>query len=324
MMKNLMAAVMVTCSAFALTAGAAKAADNCKVGISVYTLNSRFMHALEQAAITKAKELGCAVVSTDAQNDLNKQLGDIEDMISGGVNVLVVDPFNLSGLDAAVHTVAAKGIPVVAMDNTIDAKADVLTMVQSSNIQNGTMVGEWVAKQMKGKPMKIALLSGQQGSGAGLERRDGLLLGIFEEQLREIGGTDFQVVAQAYTDWTATQGLKAMEDILTAHPEINVVLSEADIINLGAMKVLEEKGHKDVLIAAAADGQKEALALIKQGAYGASGSNNPTAVGGTAVEIAVKAFRKELSGQIPRVTLTKAAAITKENIDQFYDPNSIF
>lgn len=322
-MKNLVMALMVGCGALALGAGAAMA-DDCKVGISVYTLNSRFMHALQEAAINKAKEMDCVVVSTDAQNDLNKQIGDIEDMVSGGINVLIVDPYNQSGLNNIVKTVADKGIPVVAMDNTIDSNAEVLTMVQSSNIENGTMVGEWVAKQMKGTPMKIALLSGQQGSGAGQERRDGLLLGIFEEQLRQIGGTDFEIVAHAYTDWTAPQGLDAMEDILTAHPEINVLLSEADIINLGAMKVLAEKGRTDVLIAAAADGQKEAFALIKEGKYGATGSNNPTAVGGTAVEIAVKAYRDELTERVPRVTLTQAAAINKENIDQFYDPNSIF
>ena len=44
---------------------------------------------------------------------------------------------------------------------------------------------------------------------------------------------------------------------------------------LGAIKALEAAGKKDVLVLAAADGQKEALALIKEGKYGATGLNDP-------------------------------------------------
>ncbi len=67
-----------------------------------------------------------------------------------------------------------------------------------------------------------------------------------------------------------------MEDILVAHPQINVLLSENDSMALGAIGAVEEAGKReDILIVAAADGQKEALELIKRREYGATGSNNP-------------------------------------------------
>jgi len=320
-MKKILAGLLMGA---ALVSGSSAFADDCKVGVSVYTLNSRFMAALQQAAIAKAQALGCEVVSTDAQNDLTKQISDVEDLLAGGVNVLVIDPYNQGGLVATVNNAAAQGIPVVVMDNTMDASAKFVTMVQSSNIKNGTLVGEWVAKKMGDTPMKIALLSGQEGSGAGLERRSGLLLGISEEQLRSLGKTNYEIVAQRYTDWTSDAGLRAMEDILTAHPDVNVVLSEADIINFGAMRVLDEKGKNDVLVAAAADGQKEAYAFIKEGKYGATGLNDPTLVANTAVEIAVKAFRKELGDGVQKLTLTEPAAVHAENVDEYYNPDSVF
>lgn len=307
-----------------LLASPSARADDCKVGVSVYTLNSRFMAALQHASIEKAKALGCTVVSTDGQNDLTKQISDVEDMISSGINVLVIDPYNTGGLVNTVNNASAAGIPVVVMDSGIDPKANYLTTVQSSNIQNGTLVGEWVAKKMGSTPMKIAILSGSEGNAAGLERRDGLMMGILEGQLRSLGKTNFEVVAQRYTDWTSDAGLRAMEDILTANPDVNVVLSEADIINFGAMKALDEKGKTDVVLAAAADGQKEAYAFIKEGKYGATGLNDPTLVGNTAVETGVKAYRKELTANIPKITLTQPAAISSENVDKFYNPDSIF
>lgn len=304
--------------------GTAHAAEKCKIGISVYTLNSRFMAALQKAAIEKVKAEGCAVVATDAQNGLMKQVSDIEDMQSANITGLIVDPYNATGLIPTVNAVTKSGIPVVVMDNTVDPSANFLTMVQSSNIQNGTMVGHWVAAYMKGIPMKIALISGQQGSGAGQERRDGLFDGIIEEQLQTQGYTNFQVVAQHYTDWTADQGLSAMEDILQAHPDVNVVLSEADVMNFGAMKALAEKGKKGVLIAAAADAQKEALAMIAAGTYGATGLNSPTLIADTAADIAVKAATHQLKEAPPKLVLTKAIAITKANVAQYYDSNSVF
>ena len=85
-----------------------------------------------------------------------------------------------------------------------------------------------------------------------------------------------------------------MEDLLTAHPDANVVLGENDSMVLGAMKALEAQGKTDVLALAAADGQKEALALIKDGKYGATGLNDPDLVARTAVDIGLKAVKGEL------------------------------
>ena len=61
---------------------------------------------------------------------------------------------------------------------------------------------------------------------------------------------------------------------------------------LGAIKALEAANKKGVLVLAAADGQKEALELIKEGTYGATGLNDPAIVARTAVDIGVKALRR--------------------------------
>ena len=115
-----------------------------------------------------------------------------------------------------------------------------------------------------------------------------------------------------------------MEDLLTAHPDANVVLGENDSMVLGAMKALEAQGKTDVLVLAAADGQKEALALIKEGKYGATGLNDPDLVARTAVDIGLKALNGELAADYPKLHLTTPAVITKDNVDQYYRADSVF
>ena len=305
-------------------AGAANAAD-CKVGISMFTLNAPYYAAQLQAAQDEAKKAGCSVSTSDGQNDMSKQIGDVEDMVSKGVNLLILNPRDPEGLVPAVNAAAKAGVKVVVIDSGLDPKANYVTLVQSSNDRNGFLVGQWIAKKMEGKPMKIALLSGDKGNVVGQERRLGVLRGILEGQLVSDGKAGFEVVAQGWGAWNNDGGLKAMEDILTAHPDINVVLGENDSMVLGARKALEAAGKvNDVLLVAAADGQKEALQMIKDGKYGATGLNDPDLVGRTAVDVGLKAVDGKLAADFPKLDYTTPAVITKENVDKFMKPNAVF
>jgi ribose transport system substrate-binding protein len=303
--------------------GTAGAAD-CKVGVAMYTLSAPYFAAQQAAALDQAKKAGCEVSTSDGQNDMNKQIADVEDMVAKGVKLLILNPRDPEGLVAAANAASAAGVKVVVMDSSINTSANVVTQVRSSNDQNGYLVGQWLAKRMQGTPMKIALLSGSQGNEVGRDRRLGVFKGVVEGQLTNEGKSTFEVVGQGWGSWEQEGGLKAMEDLLTAHPDVNVVIGENDSMALGAMKALEGVGSTDVLVLAAADGQKEALAAIKEGKYGATGLNDPDLVARTAVDIGLKAMNGTLEADFPKLKLTDPAVITKENVDKYYRADAVF
>lgn len=308
----------------ALLIGSAQAAD-CMIGISMKTLNAPYFAAQEAAAKDQAAKAGCQVATADAQNDMGKQIGDVEDMVSKGVNLLIINAADPQGLVPAINAAAAAGVKVVAIDSTVDPKAKYITLIQSSNDQNGFQVGQWLAQSTQGKDLKIALLSGDKGNVVGQERRLGVFRGLVEGQLVNGGKVGFAVVGQGWGGWTHEGGLKAMEDLLVAHPDINVVLGENDSMVLGARKALEAAGKvNDVLLVAAADGQKEALQLIQEGQYGATGLNDPDLIARTAVDVGMKALDGSLPADFPRVDLTTPSAITKDNVAKFYRPDAVF
>ena len=149
MIKTLLlsaAGATIACAAFGALAPAEAA--GCKVGIAMYTLSAPYFAAQQVAAEKKAKELGCEVVSSDGQNDMLKQISDVEDMVSKGINVLILNPRDPKGLIPAANAATAAGVKVIAMDSTLDPSAHFITEVQSSNQQNGELVGEWLAKKM--------------------------------------------------------------------------------------------------------------------------------------------------------------------------------
>ncbi len=316
---------LALCAAASVLAMATAQAADCKIGISMKTLDAPYFAAQEVSAKKHAEELGCEVISVDGQNDLNKQVADVEDMVAQGIGALIINPRDSKGLIPAVNAATAAGVKVFVIDSTIDAQANFVTLVQSSNSQNGLLVGQWLADATKGKELKIALISGDKGNEVGQERRLGVLAGLTEGQLRNEGRANFTVVGQGWGAWTNEGGLKAMEDLLTANPDVNVVLGENDSMVLGAQKALEQANKSgDVLFLAAADGQKEALQAIKDGKYGATGLNDPALVAATAVDLAKKALDGKLPGDISKITYTTPTAITKDNVDKYLKKDAVF
>lgn len=293
------------------------------VGLSMYTLSAPYFVAQQAAVEARAAELGMNVISVEAGNDLNQQLADVEDLLANDIDVLIFNPKDPLGAVPATKLATEAGVPVFIIDSSIDPSADFITTVQSNNLANGEEVGIWLADQMGNTPIRMALLSGSPGNPVGKERRQGVFRGLIEERLRDANTAGFEIVAQGWGEWAHEGGLNAMEDIIVANPDINVLLCENDSMCLGALRSIEEAGlTEDILVLAAADGQKEALELIMEGRYGATGLNDPSLVARTAVDLVVE----YLNGRedFPRIIYTPPTAITADNVEEFYNPDAVF
>jgi len=294
-----------------------------KIGVSMYTLGAPYFAAQLNTIVKKVEELGMNIAYTEARDDMVTQLANVEDLLAQGIDLLILNPKDPQGLIPATKAATKAGVPIIIIDSTIDPSADFITTIQSNNLANGELIGEWLVKRTKGEPIRMALVSGVPGNPVGKERRQGVFRGIIEQQLRSYGRVNFNIVVQGWGDWYHEGGLRAMEDILVAHPDINVLLAENDSMALGALEAIKEAGKEDsILVIACADGQKEALELIQAGKYGATGMNNPVLIAETAIDIGLKV----LAGQtdFPKITYTPAVCITKENVKKYYDPDAIF
>ncbi|RVN78866.1 ABC transporter substrate-binding protein [Sinorhizobium meliloti] len=307
---------------FCLTSAAM--AEECKVGLTMPSLNAPYFAAQVAAVEKAAKDQGCEITTADSQNDFSKQINDVEDMIAKGIDILILNPRDQEALVPAADAATKAGVKVVVMDSTLNPKANVVTQVRSSNEENGRLVGDWIAKKMKGTPIKMLLLSGNQGNPGGLDRRMGVIKGIVEGQLVNEGAVNLQILGQGWGDWATDGGLKAAEDLFQAHPDANLVVGENDSMVLGAVQAAKAAGLDGILFAAAADGQREALEMVKEGTYGATGLNDPDLVGRTAFDIAYKAFKGELPADFPKLHLTPADVISADKVDKYYNPQSVF
>ena len=109
--------------------------------------------------------------------------------------------------------------------------------------------------------IKMVILTGPATDEfVGPNRRQGFLDGLNE------GGLPYEIKAEQAGDYAQDKGQVAAENMLAANPDVDLVLGLNDSMALGAYNVIKGKAqYKNVYVAASADGQKEALALIKQG-----------------------------------------------------------
>lgn len=292
------------------------------VGYCTPTLDAPFYVALEQSVQKHVLHYGMQYLTTDGQGDINKQVLAVEDLLSKGIQVLILNPLDPKALIPIVKKAKEQGVLVFILDSFIDDDAPYISSVVANNELNGELLGEWVINNIQRPHLNIALISGNQGNPVGREKRLGFVRGLADAQLHNENKVNFSIITQGWGGWTNNGGLRAMEDILVAHKEINVLFAENDAMAIGALKTIKEMGLQQQIAVVGLDGQKEAYQLIKQGLYSVTAQNSPDILGENMVTVVARYLNGEQD--IKQVNYTRSVIIDRQNVNQFYNPNSLF
>ncbi|GAA1304117.1 ABC transporter substrate-binding protein [Saccharothrix xinjiangensis] len=206
---------------------------------------------------------------TNAQSDLNKQVGDIKSLLDRGAQLLVVAPLNSDGLQPALDAARAKKVPVITIDRKVNSEpcADYLTFIGSDFVEQGKRAAEAMA-EVTGGAGKVAILLGSSGNNVTTDRTKG-----FKDNLP----AGLEVVAEQTGEFDRSKGQAVMEQLIQSNPDITAVYAENDEMGIGAVTALRAAGRnpgQDVKIVSV-DGTRNAVQLVADGAYNAVIESNP-------------------------------------------------
>jgi ribose transport system substrate-binding protein len=300
----------------------AKPVTEVTIGFAQRQMDAPYYAAMEAMAQERAKQQGFKLLFQNAGGDPVTQLNQVQAMLSQGVDALVVNAISPETQRTQLEQAAGE-VPVLFIDTSIPDIG--LTAVQSDNREIGRLSGLLTAKRLgQGTTVQVAILNGGPNDEiVGPARQEGFLAGLTE------GGVTPEIVASATATYTQEQAIPATESMLAAHPETDLVLGLNDSMALGALSVLRNQGNKTTLVAAAADGQKEALAEISSGGctgqYVSTGLNSPSLAAEQVFDIAVGVATGKMDPKtVQKTSLTKAAGIGCDNVGEYYDPKSVF
>lgn len=307
-----MAALFVTALALCLSAAAGEKV----IGFSNRTLNGSYFAALSENIKKEGEKAGYKVILTDARGDFTKQIADAEDLLAQKIDYLILNPQDpKAGLQIVKRANQAK-VPVIIIDSGLGAAA-VLTRIASSNSEGNELIGNHAAELAGDKPVKLALVSFMAGNMACKERRVNFITGLYEKQLQTKGAAQIEIVMQTWAQGTDEGGLKCMEDILTAHPEVTMVYTETSLHLKGMLNAIRAaKRDKDLLVFSF-DGAKMEYDAIKKGQLNATAENSPFKLANLAIEVITRYENGERS--FPDTMNPKAVMVNKDNVDAVYE-----
>lgn len=289
-MKKILVALLVFIMAFGMfgCGGSGETEDDgATIGLIVSTLNNPFFVDLRDGAQAKADELGAELVVLDSQDDSAIELSNMEDLITQGVDVILINPTDSEAVGSAVALANEAGIPVITLDRAANS-GDVVCHIASDNVAGGKLAGEFIIEKLGGAG-KVVELEGVPGASAAIERGEGF---------NAAAEGKLEVVARQTANFNRDEGMSVMENILQAQPEIDAVFAHNDEMALGALKAITAAG-RDILVVGF-DATDDALAAVAEGTMGATVQQLPKEIGAAGVDQAMKVLAgEEVEASLP-------------------------
>lgn len=231
-------------SAFAFLATSAMADG---IGASLLTQQHPFYIELADAMKAEATAKNVQLEVAIANQDLNKQLADVEDFIVKGVDVIVLSPVDSKGVKAVIEKAQKAGIKVITVDVPATG-VDVTSYIGTDNYAGGVKAGELMAKEL-GDKGKVAIIDYPTVQSV-VNRIDGFKKAIGEHK-------DIEIVAQQ-TGITRAEALAAAQNMLQANPDIQGIFGFGDDAALAAAVAVKSAGLENQVKVIGFDGMEEA------------------------------------------------------------------
>jgi ribose transport system substrate-binding protein len=282
-----------------------------RIALVLKTLNNPFFIDMQRGAMDAAKRLDVdlTVQSAERETDVERQMQIIENLVQSRVDAICIAPSGSKEIVPAVGKVKNAGIPVVIVDDRIDAQAAAEAglhtdaYVGSDNVEGGRIAGRHLVDVTGGRA-NVALLEGIPGHQTGDARLQG-----FREAIKDAAG--IHVVASQTANWERDQGFTVFQNMLQANPSIDAVFACNDMMALGAVEAIAVAGKTGRIRVIGFDAVDDARKAIASGAMDASVAQFPSEMGRLAVESAVKLVRHEA---VPAEQPTKLELITRANV----------
>jgi ribose transport system substrate-binding protein len=250
-----------------------------------------------------AKDMGASTFMLAPQSgaDINGQMGMLQDVMTRGVDAIILSTHDEHAAAPLVKQAVDKGIEIVIVNSDIlDFPTPVHGVVGYSQRHGTQKEGEYAKKLMGSKQVIVGIIEGQPGYHS-TERCGG-----FIDVISKLA--NFKIVASLPGDWNVEGGNRAGMDMLQAHPDIQLIFAANDYEIMGVQKAASALGRND-LVLLGNDGDTACLEEINAGTVTGTVNTTPFVMGQIALQVALDGLYGNFKGgfvETPTVITDKA------------------
>jgi len=269
-----------------------------------------FWKSVESGARQAAVDLNVDVIWKGPlkENDRAQQIAIVEQLVSEGVDAVVLAPLDQNALLRPVRSAVSAGIPVVIIDSGLngDIGKDFVSFVATDNRAGGRMAGEKLVSLLNGKG-KVSLLRYQVGSESTHQREEGFL-----EAIREAPGIEV-VVDNQYGGATVGEAIQKSEELLDKLKESDGVFAPNESSTAGLLITLRKHQIAGKVKFVGFDSSDELVRGLEAGEIDALVVQNPEGMGYKGVQAAVQHLNGE---HIEERIDTGVKIMTREDLER--------
>ncbi len=292
----------------------AGAAEKLKVGYIVSDMSHEWYQNICNGAERRAKDKGVDLAIADAAMNPGTQISQAENLLAGGIDVLILTPVDAKALTGVVMDAKDAGIPVITESNVV-AGAD--CYVGISNQAAGKKAGLWMADYARKNNIDPKVLIVGFPNYEDCRQR----VAGFKEGMDE-GGVKYEIKQEVDSNGSKEIALRVSADALTANRDVNVIFGINDNSTSGGMNAYREAGLDEARLTAIGFGFEGVVgreALLGGTPYKSALAMFPDYVGASLIDAAIAIHNGE---KLPEHYETATVMITKDNFPQFYSKNS--
>ncbi|RMI08508.1 substrate-binding domain-containing protein [Sinorhizobium meliloti] len=308
-MKHLLSAAVL-----ALFAGSAHAEN---VGITIARSDSAFLTILRNGMQDQAAKLdGVTVQVEDAQNDTSRQLDQVQNFVSSGVDAIIVVAVDGDSTPALTKMATDAGIPIVYANHPpadVDKLPETAAFVGSNEIDSGTLETKEVCGLLGGKGAAYVLM-GPLNNHSSLTRT---------KDIHDVIATDeckgMSVIEEQSANWDRLEAANIMTNWLSTGREFNAIIANNDEMAIGAIQAMKAAGvDMSKVVVGGIDATPDGLAAMAAGDLDVTVFQNAIAQGAAAMDAAVALSRDQKTA---RQIWVPFELVTPENMKDYATAN---
>ena len=239
------------------------------IGVTMALFDDNFLTVLRNGIQKMANEMnGVNVQIEDAQNDVAKQLDQINNFAASGVDAIIVNPVDTSATQAMTNAAAAAGVPLVYVNRepiNVDTLPDNQAFVASNEIESGTLAAFEGCKMLRAKGKttraRIYILVGELSNQAAVQRT---------KDFHDVIGMDMckfiTIIDEQTANWSRDQARDLMTNWLSAGEPFDAVFANNDEMAIGAIQAMKASGvSMEEVIVTGVDATQDALVAMSGG-----------------------------------------------------------
>ncbi|MEC7520983.1 MAG: substrate-binding domain-containing protein [Myxococcota bacterium] len=267
-----------------------------------------FWRSVHAGALRAANELDVDILwqGPQREDDRAAQVRVVEDMISRGVDAIVLAPLDRMALVPVATEASREGIPVVIFDSGIEWDG-LVSFVATDNYQGGVLAAERMNELLGGEGT-VMVMRYQEGSDSTSRREAGFL-----ETMRErFSGVEI-VSDNQYGGATTETAYQTAENLLVRHPDVDGVFTPNESTTFGMLRALQEGNRAGDVKLVGFDANEGLVAALRAGQVHGLVLQNPERMGDLAVRTAVSRLDGE---EVEARVDTGATMVTRDNMEQ--------